>query len=678
MNEAIPHAVLSDQITGQIKGRRLVAAVFLTFEFDPGFFEQEVLPVLLDVPLSQARVIRLVQLEDALRGCAGNIAVFYDADCLVQGDAGSARLDFRRIPVRHRTGVFHPKNILLLVEDREADDTGHSAQALIVGAMSANLTRSGWWENVEVGHLEEISEGAATRMKEDLLELLKRLRNQTPTAAPHEPLESIRKFLLQTDQRVNRVTDGSLHTHFYSGAEWFPDFLERCAGESLTGTYLEIISPYLGDAPTSEPLEELIRRFQPKEVRLFLPRDRDGVVACSPELYSAVKQLPSVSWGKMPPAIVRRGNSKDAPSRFVHAKIYRFFTQKPISEFLFVGSVNLTAPAHAKKGNWESGMLVEINCLRTPDFWLETDTARPVAFKPKDEKDAAKSGGTPLILRYHWDRGTAECYWDQDNASPALRLEARDVLLGNIGPLPAHDWFQMDLAFASLLVILLKETSFVKVTGYGEEPGLLLVQEEAMAHKPSLLLNLSAADILRYWSLLTSDQRAAFLEAKTLEKGLAKEDADLIARVKIEYTQETFFDRFAGVFHAFSCLENDVREKLTATRENEADYRIFGKKYDSLGTLLDRVFADTAHTDDVERYILLLCARQMLRELGRDYPDYWHLRRSDVQSLESSLQRVQEIRDRLSLTENAKDMPAFLDWFDGWFLKRGRPQEANP
>jgi hypothetical protein len=68
----------------------------------------------------------------------------------------------------------------------------------------------------------------------------------------------------------------------------------------------------------------------------------------------------------------------------------------------------------------------------------------------------------------------------------------------------------------------------------------------------------------------------------------------------------------------------------------------------------------------------------MLRELGRDYPDYWHLRRSDVQSLESSLQRVQEIRDRLSLTENAKDMPAFLDWFDGWFLKRGRPQEANP
>jgi hypothetical protein len=188
---------------------------------------------------------------------------------------------------------------------------------------------------------------------------------------------------------------------------------------------------------------------------------------------------------------------------------------------------------------------------------------------------------------------------------------------------------------------------------------------------------LSTADILRYWSLLSFDQRAAFLEAKSLEKGLAQEDADLIARVKIEYTQQTFFDRFAGVFHAFSCLENDVREKLNAGRESEADYRIFGKKYDSLGTLVERVFADKALVDDVERYVLLLCARQMLRELGREYPDFWRRRRPEVQLLEDGLQRVMEVRDRLLRTENAKDMPAFLDWFDGWFLRRSRPQEGN-
>jgi len=200
-----------------------------------------------------------------------------------------------------------------------------------------------------------------------------------------------------------------------------------------------------------------------------------------------------------------------------------------------------------------------------------------------------------------------------------------------------------------------------------------------MAQKPSLLLNLTAADILRYWSLLTTDQRAAFLEAKTLELGLDQEGSELLARAKINWGNQTFFDRFAGVFHAFSCLENAVREKLGAEppREADADYRLFGKKYDSLGTLLDRVFSDSALTDDVERYILMLCARQVVQELRRDFPDYWQQRKPQALALESTLQRTQEIRNRLALSENHQDMPAFLDWFDVWFLKRARTEEPT-
>ena len=146
----IPHAVLSEHFQECMKGRRLRTAVFLTYQFDPGFFEQEVLPVLLDTPLSHAVPIRLLQLEDALRGLPGEIAVYYDANGLVAGDGGSARLDVRRIPVRHRTGIFHAKNVFLLVEDEDGDQQGYRAQTLLVASLSANLTRSGWWENVEV------------------------------------------------------------------------------------------------------------------------------------------------------------------------------------------------------------------------------------------------------------------------------------------------------------------------------------------------------------------------------------------------------------------------------------------------------------------------------------------------------------------------------------------------
>lgn len=676
----IPREILSDQLEECIKGRRIVAAVFLTFEFDSGFFEQEIIPVLLNLPVSHAKAIRLVQLEDALRTCAGNIAVFFDSDRLVKGSAGSAHLDVRRIPVRHGTGVFHPKNILLLVEDRECDKDDHRARALLVGAMSANLTRSGWWENVEACHFEEIEENDRTLLTEPLLKLLRLLKQRTSATGPHPPLETIIEFLAKdTVRRERRSGNQTRFTYFYPGTNSFPDFLEEAVGASLQDLHLEIISPYLGDAPSSGPLRELIERFNPKEVRLLLPRNRDGSAACTAKLYKSVAGMDRVSWGKLP-ADATSGGAKDAPARFVHAKVYRFFSQNPKREFCFVGSVNLTEPAHSKGGNWETGMLVEVDCQRAPEFWLETDTSRPSEFNPDDDDDPAKSGGTPLVLQYYWDTGIARCFWDLDEGSPGLRLEMRGADLCLLPPLRARIWTQLDQAVATQLAGNLKETSFVEVWGHGDRSGLLLVQEEGMAHKPSLLLNLSAADILRYWSLLTTDQRVAFLEAKSFDLDLGGEGSDLLARAKIRWGNQTFFDRFAGMFHAFSCLEKAVREKLSEKPPSttEADYRIFGKKYDSLSTLLDRVVSDPAMTDDIERYIILLCAQQLVQELERDFPDYWRSRKAQAAELRATLDHAQTVRLRLSNGAEHGDMPAFLDWFDAWFLKRAKTEEAAP
>ena len=127
----IPHAVLSEQLEERLRGRRLVAAVFLTFRFDPEFFEQEILPVFLDVPLSHASAIKLVQLEDALLSVPDGVAVYYDQNGLVP-EAGPARLDVKRIAIRHRTGIFHPKNFFALVEDVVPNEDGHLSRALIV------------------------------------------------------------------------------------------------------------------------------------------------------------------------------------------------------------------------------------------------------------------------------------------------------------------------------------------------------------------------------------------------------------------------------------------------------------------------------------------------------------------------------------------------------------------
>src|SRR5688572_3125556 len=122
--------------------------LFLTFQFDPGFFELEVLPALLDVPVSHAEVPRLLQLEAALRDLPYGVTVIYDLAGLCVSDQ-SPRLDIRRIPARVRTGIFHPKNVLVLTEDADVAPDGARGRRLLVAALSANLTRAGWWENVE-------------------------------------------------------------------------------------------------------------------------------------------------------------------------------------------------------------------------------------------------------------------------------------------------------------------------------------------------------------------------------------------------------------------------------------------------------------------------------------------------------------------------------------------------
>ena len=678
MADVIPHAVLSEQLQERIGGRRIVAAVFLSFQFDPGFFEQEILPVLLDVPLSHAKLVRLIQLDDSLRACAGKVAVYYDANALV-GGADSAKLDVRRIPIRVETGVFHPKNVLLLLEKPEADDEGHRVRSLLIGAMSANITRAGWWENVEACHFEEIAEDENTRLKDDLLDLLRDLRRRAPEGIEHEAVEEVIGFLRATGQRVNRVSGDRLLPHFYSGRESFPDFLDRVAGGRIRGSYLEIISPFLDNASNSKPLKELIERFKPKEVRLLLPRARSGEAACRKDLYDSIRKMSqtmNVHWGKITGAILSGGKAESASERFIHAKVYRFFTQKPKQEICFIGSANLTNAAHQRGGNWETGLLVEVDCPQMPDFWLALEEKRPENFHSQSEADTSSSGGSPLVLRYSWSRRVAEAFWDADETSPSLLLMARGVQLGNVRPLRSKKWTQLGEDFSRQLAKLLVETSFVEVHGFGKMPVLLLVLEDGMSQKPSLLQTLSVADILRYWTLLTPAQRSAFIEARTPDLALCPEGSDLVARIKIKLEQETFFDRFAGFFHSFGCLDREVRVQLSEGRDAEAAYRVFGKKYDSLGTLIDRVVSDDGMKDDVDRYVILLCAQQLLHELKSHFPDFWKVHLRDADELNAALVQGQQVRNRL-IAKDPNEMTTFLDWFDKWFIKRAVTMEVQ-
>ncbi len=675
----IPRTVLSEHFQERMEGRRLVSAIFTTFKFEPAFFETEILPVFFDVGLSHAPAIRLLQLEEALRSLPGSIAVYYDRHGLVP-DGGSAKLDVRRIPLSHPTGIFHPKNVIALVEAVEPDEDGHRTRALLCGCLSANLTRAGWWENVEVAHVEEVSAGAHTNLRDSLLAYLDRLVKTAAGQRPNDKLRrehgavhDIREFLRATTQREHRSVDGRLRTQFHDGDESLPTFIQNATGKNtLQGMCLEVISPYFDGGGESAPLTALIETFEPREVRVFLPRNDSGDAECPEALFSWVRAQPNVSWGALPADLLRAGKAEDVKRRTVHAKVYRFFDPgRNGREVLYVGSTNLTQAGcrlAGKGGNWEAGFVVEATTSTRPDWWLASDTRKPPAFVTKCEDEGlAAAGGSSLVVRYRWDQHEAAVFWGTPKASPSLRLEHGGVVVLELSNLPPREWVILDATAAASLQTTLIATSILQVIGEGAEPALLLVQEEGMHARPSLLHELSAADILRYWALLTVEQRAAFIESRVK---IAGDDDPLVTKLLPLPVETTLFDRFAGVFHAFGCLEQRVREALDEGHTKEADYRLFGKKYDSLGSLLERVVdeVNTGKGDRVEQYVVTLCTRQLLRELGRGYPEYWAEHSEAAKDLDRLMGSTASLR--ASLAAGGPEMPAFLDWFEKWFLKR--------
>ena len=57
----LPMSVLSDRLSEAIGSRRVRVGVFSTFNFDPGFFELHVLPVLFDQSFSQVDKVRRIR-----------------------------------------------------------------------------------------------------------------------------------------------------------------------------------------------------------------------------------------------------------------------------------------------------------------------------------------------------------------------------------------------------------------------------------------------------------------------------------------------------------------------------------------------------------------------------------------------------------------------------------------
>lgn len=682
----IEQAVLSDRIQQALDGQRLVTALFTTFSFDPGFFEQEVLRLFFDLPLTHLPALRLVQLEDALREVPVRPAVYYDPRALVISKFGASRLDIARHPVR-MAACFHPKLVCALVEATEADENGRRTRKLIVACQSANLTESGWWQNLECSHLETIEEHSRTTLKDSLADFLRWLAPQSPTAPDGRPgvrttqrfqghaVGEILAFLDQTTAYQRKPLSPTEPRFIFSRpGHSITQMLDDEAGHKLEGLNLEIISPYFDAHGDCAPLVALMERFKPREVRVFLPQDDAGLPQVTPEMHASVRNLKNVSWGTLPKELRQNGPAGQGALRFVHAKVYRFFSGNPKREIWLLGSPNLTRSAHQPGGNMECAFLVEraLDGQRRPGFLVEVEERIPKTFADaaKDPLEDADTALTRFALRFDWTTGIAQAQWESDAPPPTLLLSVAGVELGNITLKQPDTWLSLDSELARRIQEHLTATTLFTISDDTGQSAVFLVMEEGMSHKPSQLDRMSAADILRYWAMLTPEQRSVFLESRlhTLLLAASPDGEELPAAVLPPHA-DSLFDRMAGFFHAFHTLERGVSQAIDEQRPAQAVVRLFGQKYDSLGHLLDRMSQpDDPIQDSVDRYVIVLCARQSLRHLARSHSEFWAQHSRDAAALKHQVESLQTTLRSQLLAEGQEE--EFLSWFEDEFLRR--------
>jgi hypothetical protein len=672
----VPQAVLAERLADVIAGRKIRAAVFTTFSFDPGFFELHVLPTLFDLPFSQVEKVKRIQLEDALR-TVEDVAVYFDRTALSQ-DALPAQLDFRRIGVRGPNGIFHPKLVLVLVENpTEDDDSFRGPETLIVGCLSANLTRGGWWENLEVGHFESIEDKEWTNernpFRKDLLAVTRRIVDLGGPPAEQKALRRIREFLLKrasTQAPAQHSAQGIHYTRLFYGQSDLPAWLSEI--RVANGEWnLEVISPYF-DAEHSGTLERLIDEVEPRETRIYLPCNLDGSAKVTAKLYDAISKL--ANWSTLPGQLTRpgaRAAKQDAAPRFVHAKVYRFWRSDG-KQIVLVGSVNLTNAAHSRvgAGNLEASFLVDVSEDGIPKrWWLQRIETEPNGFSNQDPAEDTEQEDVfvDLSIRFDWHTNCLSYRLESVCDGGVVVCDPSGRELFSIERPALHRWIKCQTSASEAVRELLVSTSFLQIV-HPKGTWRVLVREEGIAFRPSLLSTLTPDEILMYWSLLSDAQREAFIMEKLAGEGDLQ---GLTTRTYRYSVQDTFFDRFAGVYHAFEQLYRHVTDCIDRDEVRGAEARLFGAKYDSLPELLQKTFDN--NDDPVMRYIMFLCAKQIAERVRRHSSEFWKTHQKERARLESLLSHLPALADALPLDDD--DRVEFLDWYETMFVRMIRQPE---
>lgn len=645
--------ILLQQLRDELDGQKVVAALFYTFNFDPRFLEEEILPLFLpDVNFTGNVLAKRIRWRKYFTQLPP-VTVYCDALVKVQ-QAPLLPYEIRRISLPEKDGripCYHPKISFFLL------DKG----SLIVLLGSFNLCKAGWCTNLECGSILHFRPGKymPKQLKADFRRFIewngKMFKGGELTEAEEAVLAFLRKRSLE--EEPEKIF---FHSSAFAG---FEDTLQRIRNRWNEGKVFrkaEVLSPYFSGR---DRLDVLQRVVADPAIAFLIPWKSAGEISIPRSLFDAFQEK-GVIWSDF-------SNDRSKQFRFSHAKVYRFWGEGQV--FTFVGSVNFTNAGWKKReegGNLETA-LVYREADTEAKSWLQPIQSDFSTFVYAEELTAEGSN------RERYAVPELECSIDWLSRVFVCHLKtpvAGNLVLGgwrgngvfknhacNIEVCLSEEELR---AFAANPLVCLEQMTGDKTVSFYYYP--LHEHFEARPQVDGLKLDLQ--EVLNLWKYLDGRDKQKVSQAmdELLEGYIFSR---LNSEGELQEQQESLvstINRMAthvnGVIHLAEHLLGNTDRGQLAKQTEQIDYILFTDNIDTLPNYIRLVKEDRNLIPGMKIFILLMLLNDIYNE--KKLPSFYKKERGTGRSEDLKVWRRQLSDDRKELLKLAGVNEKLVNWID--------------
>jgi len=680
-------AVLSQAMIDLIGEREVEAAVFTTFTFDPEFFELEIIPLLLDrgLPYSTDDVIKRLTVRENLRSADLKLDVYFDQPQFIDSGYPSPQMEYGYFGVTQRNGVFHPKTVLILLRDIKTQ-----AQTLLHCAGSNNLTRAGWWDNIECTHWVKYGpDNLSSEVRESLLEELSAVAKYTDPDSISASL-LVRQFIESCSATV--PVDASCLYFPYSEPASNGRFVRFLSDAFLSDEQdrpwqLEIISPFFADNANNTEHAHFLEAGV-GSIKVLLPLNEQQEARCSSEYFQWISTQEHIEWAQWADEEAGSLGVSAKPFRALHAKVYHFYNDEV--SWVFVGSVNFTHKA--MNDNAEAGYLVKVDTL-PPLLKSLNDLDSVKQFEEPTENSPGSVIGAHENLAPRPDVRLVFDWKTKALRGRLLQPAKASIDLSSFDEKPLLSTFTLTSTDITIsindaeLSKYFERNSFVIVQGDwsqvdSETPSpfskfMIPIAQVNWTHKPLNLPKLSPSQIIAIYAGISDEERMLIIQSAKVQQ-LLLSDLALYDNDPLDGKAfRDFFSEYAEIFNGFRKLRQTIRSLSDQGRETELDYYLSGTGVDSLTTLVDELdqklnpTESRASREPVTEYLILLSIEGLLRDPAcAQRPNVSNLL-TRIQTL--SVEYEHNGRIRLDSRDPEIDSDVFFKWYRAQFFAENFP-----